>query len=221
MDSLRDRHKGERAFIVGSGPSLARTVGLDGLSKEVAFACSRLRLWKECPFTPMYQVVTENGHIAELGSYTFADTRERFLVRQVKIDVPGWAWVEKAPNEKYIAAFGMAGLSDGWEAPRNGRSSALIAVQIALWMGCDPIYLVGCDTTFVGHVWDITETWNEHGLERHLAAFRRAAGDMRTAGRSLIDCTVGGQLSLHGVLDYQALDGILSKKIIKRKRKAV
>ena len=46
---LKDIHKGERAFIIGNGPSLKEepTEALEALNDELTFTCNRLPLWEQ------------------------------------------------------------------------------------------------------------------------------------------------------------------------------
>lgn len=210
LDS-KGRHKGQRAFVLGTGPSLLVTQGLSRLQQEVVFVCSRMKLWTGLPFVPTYQVITEPLHVQEIHRWEMEGVRERFLVSNGFLDRKGWSWIPKEPQEHYLVQDGVRGLEESWMPLTNGRSSVLAAVQIALWMGADPIYLAGCETTFKGHAWDPEDVRPRgHGVDtRVVDAFRVAHAGMRNKGRSLVDCTPSGYLSRQGVLPYEALEEVL------------
>jgi hypothetical protein len=206
MNRLHNIHAGDRAFIVGTGPSLLNEDQslLAQLNGRVVFGCSRLVNWAEIPFTPMYQVITDRPALDDADNIVIEGVRERFYVSTQKFPIERWTWVERLPNEHYIVSEGIRGMQDEWMPFTNGRSSVLIALQLALWMGVKDICLLGCDTTFVGHVYGLDDTRLEHGVARMVAPYLVARDEMQAQGRMLLDCTIGG--GLNDLLGYTPLE---------------
>lgn len=216
MEELHNRHKGRRCFIVGTGPSLLKqTAILPRLNGEITFTVSRVYLWKGLPFRPTYHVITEWTHIHSplMQQAPWPECDEKFAITPVMRQHNGWTWILKGDSGRYLIHEGTKGLGDTWEPPTNGRSVVLTAAQLALWMGCDPIYLLGCDVTTRGHVWDVNDNRNESNTDERLwKPFGRAALDMAAHGRSLYDCSPGGMLNLHGYLEYRELAEVLVER---------
>lgn len=64
-----------------------------------------------------------------------------------------WSWVwrpeNRAMGEGWFNGFG----SEFTWAADGGSVVFDCAVQLAAWMGCDPVYLLGCETTIYGHAY--------------------------------------------------------------------
>jgi hypothetical protein len=203
---LRGRHRGESAFIVGTGPSLLGQ-DLSVLRGKVTFATDRLIKWSDIPFTPTYHVVSELPHINEIGfgEYRWEEVQERFLCWTQDFHISGFTYVPKAPLRNYVVNVGVSGLGSDL-AVANGRSSACVATQIALWMGCTYIYLVGCEMTLKGNVWDIEAPRQDNSVPKLLDVWDRVRADIELSGRHIFDCTVDGNLTKSEVLEYVPLE---------------
>lgn len=210
--SLHNVHQGQRAFVIGSGPSLIPQARLmPALAEEVTIACSRIQLWLGPFLQPTYQVMSETRHIQECHRYEFAGIRMRFLLEKEPLREPGWTWLPKE-RDHYLVDYGFKGLGETYEPLTNGRSTVLHALQLLCWMGADPLYLLGCETTFKGHAWNPDDEREAHGLERHIKPYRVARETMARYGRTLFDCTPGGNLSKEGAVPYMSLEDVLAQK---------
>lgn len=204
-------HRGERAFILGSGPSLLTQQGLlPSLRGETTFGCSKLFNWGALPFIPTYQVMTEGEHARNAAQYKWRGVRASFMVWHDPIKEDGWVWVPKAPMGQYLIYHGTKGLGDEFEPLTMPRTSPLMAAQIALWMGITCIYLLGCDLTPVGDVYDVTRFRNVSKSDVLAEPYRRVAQDMAEHGRTLWDCTPDGYLSRHGIVPAKTLEEVLA-----------
>ncbi|MFC2055928.1 hypothetical protein ACFLV7_16775 [Chloroflexota bacterium] len=59
LAALKNRHKGQRCFVIGNGPSLS-TTDLDQLRGEVTFACNKIYLaFNETDWRPTYYAVED------------------------------------------------------------------------------------------------------------------------------------------------------------------
>ncbi|MEM9741769.1 MAG: FkbM family methyltransferase [Pseudomonadota bacterium] len=146
LTELREKYSGNRIFILGNGPSLGKTP-LHLLKDEFTFGVNRIYLmspmlgWKPTFYTALdWRVVPDNA--AEInalsGSTFFFDERFRGLLRE--------------GPDVYFYSHGNFGrnkhspISDDIAKGVAGAGSVVgTAVQLAAYMGFDPIYLLGCD----------------------------------------------------------------------------
>ncbi|MDY6906219.1 MAG: 6-hydroxymethylpterin diphosphokinase MptE-like protein [Thermodesulfobacteriota bacterium] len=158
--AFKNRFKGNRAFILGNGPSLARTP-LSLLKNEYTFAMNRISLiFDQTDWRPdFFSCTTLN--IAD------PDWR-RDIQTTINTGIPCFIWdklaayVNAGPNLYFInCTHGeqvVANAPADWWSDDISNSvckfgtSLLPAVQITAYMGFDPIYLLGCDLGFQNEV---------------------------------------------------------------------
>ena len=149
LKSLQDKYRGERIFIMGSGPSLNRTP-LQNLAGEFTFGVNRIYLlfnrieWRPTLYTVVdWRVAVDcASEINALDGMTFFfPERFRGLLRGGE-DV---CWYWHCPAEDPVeASFGY----DMSKGIRGAGSVTGSAIQIAYYMGFDPIYLIGVDADY-------------------------------------------------------------------------
>ena len=143
---LKDRHRGERIFIIGNGPSLNR-MDLSHLRNEYTFATNRFYLiYDRIGWTPSFYTATDWRVVPDIfmeinglaGSKFLFDYRFNGLLN----DRYGVSWYSHAGSKEsrkrgfsYNAVEGLVGAG----------SVTGSAIQLAYFMGFDPIYLIGCD----------------------------------------------------------------------------
>lgn len=152
LRSLPGKHQGRRAFIVGNGPSL-RVSDLDTIHSvgDIAFAFNKIYLaFGETRFRPTYYMaedlfVCRNNADAISGLTGFPKLFPEMMLRYIKKDAD--TYVFSMTFQK-----GSAPVSFVSETPLHlysGYTVTYSALQMALLMGCDPIYLIGVDFSFV------------------------------------------------------------------------
>jgi hypothetical protein len=209
--------KSGRVFMFGSGPSLAkqRTI-LRKMKKEDTWTVNRFRQFRP-PFIPTYHGITEPGPIGGWGSYIlqvydFPEAKERIAVNWWPIDVPGWKWVPKAPDELQMRWEGFQGLGDTLAPLLTAWASPLTFAQLAAWFGYTELYYLGVDTTQQGQAWapETGRTMQPRAIHSILECADRARMEMERAGRTIVDCTPGGLINLEGALPYVDLREVLA-----------
>lgn len=157
---LKNTHRGERCFIIGNGPSL-RTEDLEKLKHEFTFAANRIyEIFPRTTWRPtVYSVVDPDFLNAEsenvlrvscdilLLPFCFVHSGQQQLnVQMIRI------WVgAKCFDVNYTApwvdqsAYIPEDLSLGFS---EGRTVTFIAIQMALYMGFNEIYLLGVDFNY-------------------------------------------------------------------------
>ena len=218
LASFRNLHKGKRCFLVGNGPSLAR-LDLRKLDGELAFTVNRGYLAAQfgLPKTPYYLItdpLTYSPYAEEVRS---ADVGTRFyradvcalpeyrdaLDREAAIRVP----FHRTPtmDEGHFAENVTTGLYRGFTV-------LLDAAQIAFWMGCRQVYVIGCDLDYrqaETHVYGTGPIEQQRldvmPIPRVLASMAVAADVFLRHGGVFANAGVGGKLETIPRVEYDRL----------------
>lgn len=172
LSKLKDSHKGERCFIIGTGPSLTIT-DLELLSDEVTFAPNRIyELFNQTKWRPTFYINQDHTLIKEFGDkiktvnaeliFLPVDYREDFTGNQYRFFVLKHQefYPHKAPFSRDISKF----LAQGFTVTYG-------AIQIAVYMGFTEIYLLGID-----HNYNITRDANGKPIRNEKAGDNYANG---------------------------------------------
>jgi len=210
LEGYHDIHKGERCFIVGTGPSLKKT-NIKLLKNETVFGVNTLyKGLKDFGITCRYYAVSDlkvwEGHyrkilpldttlfISSFVGKEYINNQKKYRQYQKKeplvLRTKGYITVCKNFSKdisKYVI---------------NGHSVvADICLQVAYYMGFKEVYLVGCDYSNIGYRWDGSKTENVKtvGLtnwEKIFYAFEICRKAFEKDGREIINATVGGELNV-------------------------
>lgn len=216
--AAKDRFKGERCFIFGTGPSLtAQLPLLHHMRQEYTWTVNRMSRWKDLPFIPTNHCFTEPGPVEEWGArvhpaYDFAEAQNRIAIHWFPVTAPGWLWVAKAPDDIQMRWEGFFGLGNYLPPLPSGWASPLTLCQLAAWMGFQEFYFLGIDTTQEGQAWDpvLGRTLRKRNILAIEECFDRARAQIEKAGRRIVDCTPGGLINADSVLPYRELAEVLS-----------
>lgn len=179
--SLRDQHRGERIFIIGNGPSLS-LADLDLLHarRELGFAFNKIYLaFDRTPFRPTYYLVEDDlvarncrDRIRQLRGFTkfFPDfllptlgpPDDECVLFSFHVQPPG----------RFEPAFSLEPL-----LVHSGYTCTYSALQLALWMGCNRIILIGVDFHFALAPTDAEGRHVDHGERNHFLPEYRQNGE--------------------------------------------
>lgn len=166
--SFKDRHKGERCFIVGNGPSL-NLMDLSKLAGQTVFASNGVDLlFDRIDWRPTYYACVDSRVLPDRADAVKAmlqanpdmtgffpnrltdhggkdaprDTRGLIGV------LPNAVFFSERPNDPTRGVEGMFAfdLNDGLVQP---YTVTITLMQLAAWMGFAEIVLIGCDTDYV------------------------------------------------------------------------
>jgi hypothetical protein len=229
LRNLRNRHQGERCFIIGNGPSLTMN-DLDKLEREVSFAANKIFLaFDNTRWRPRYYVVEDDNMIQQhyqqilriRGSVKFVNDRWKVLFRGDR-EVVWYPWRSLSDDE--FPKFSGNPL----ETVYCGYMVTYIGLQLAYFLGFSRVYLVGVDFNYsliyrgqnsIEHSADhphdhFTADYFKPGETRYLPQLDRAERAMRCAknfyeahGRRIWNATRGGRLE---VFDRISLDEALA-----------
>lgn len=167
MSKFKDRHKGERCFIMGNGPSL-REMDLSKLKGETVFACNLIYLmFGQLEWRPTYYSCVDTRMLierheeirkmldAEPDIQAFFPTRleehsggrRKLPMRAFFGGLDRCAFFDERHPTQDDPPFSMFSLDiDNWVAQPQTVSITLL--QLAAYMGFSEIILIGCDTRY-------------------------------------------------------------------------
>jgi GT2 family glycosyltransferase len=152
FNSIRNRHLGQRCFVLGNGPSL-RVADLERMAHEVTFASNKIYLcfgettWRPTFYSVEDLLVAENcrSEIAAIDRVTkiFPHHMLKFLPRQPNHHYA--RWLPPKDNRSSYREF-SCDLTKGicW-----GSTVTYSMLQMAVHMGFKDIYLLGVDHSYV------------------------------------------------------------------------
>jgi len=151
LAALRDRHRGQRVFVLGNGPSLGR-IDLDRLAGQVAIGVNGLFLaFPTTRFRPTHYMV-EDHLVAEdraeaLNALPSGMTRLYPLNLAYVLDEgPDVLWFDHRPRPGWPDRFDVS--LDALALTYAGCTVAFTAIQLAAFMGAREIILLGIDLDY-------------------------------------------------------------------------
>jgi len=151
LRSLKDKHRGQRCFVIGNGPSL-KISDLQKLHElgEICFGFNKIYLaFSETGFRPTYYIIEDPlvSKNAKIDSLLFEPVIKFFpkdFSYQFKDVANAWFydlnWIDFFPNRPM---FTCDPFHFHW-----GATVSYTAIQFAIYFGCNPIYLIGVDFSF-------------------------------------------------------------------------
>ena len=230
---FRDCHKGQRCFVIGNGPSL-KTQDISPLANELTFVTSNFYFHSIIgdSWQPKYYCLSDPQYFdgfVTLDEFKAMNAR----IKSAKFFVPHHAndFLERTnalPPDRtyYVAAAG--GTGEEWEKRPDlttltpGMQTVVqLAIMVAMYMGCSPIYLIGLDHdwlsqggkdhfysdeadqnqtngagnwTYLTLMEAVTTMWKYYGTISRMA---------QAEGIKIINCTRGGHLDVFERENYE------------------
>jgi hypothetical protein len=196
LSDLKDTQSG-RIFILGTGPSLTRIPSWEGIAPT--FGCNKLGYWDKAPLTDFYacnysKVLKGEVPDPQPRKHKFLVGMKDSLDEKRYLEWPDWVWLTRGVD--VMDTFG---------------AMTLVCAQIARTLGFQEIYLLGCDQTERGSIFDKDDDRLKDQLPGvvfpdTLGWWRRFAHDFEGV---IWDCTKDG--NLNQVLPYKPLEEVLNK----------
>lgn len=222
LQRYRNRHKGERCFIIGNGPSL-KTMDLHPLRHEYTFGTNRIYLaFQDIGFTPTYYASVNPYVLEQCGADISALTMPRFL------DWSSRRWIRFDDQTILVNNINLPHFSTDptlffWE----GHTVTYTCMQLAYFMGFQTVILIGVDHNFVtkgppdtlvvsegddpnhfaSNYFGKGFRWQLPNLEMSEKAYILARDRYQQDGREILDATVGGKLTVFPKVAYDELFG--------------
>ena len=218
---FHNRHEGRRAFIIGNGPSLLKT-DPRRLKNEITFACNNIFFLEG--FEPSYYVAEDRVLTQDRADIINALPWIKFFP-----DVTA-GWLDngiflRSDLRQWPETFS----TDLMEGVEFGFTVTYMMLEIAFYMGCNPVYLIGVDHNYVVDEKQHTRVgtvltslkddpnhfhpdyfgkgyrWHDPKVERMEASYRLAKTTWNTHGRSIYNATAGGRLEVFDRIDFETL----------------
>jgi hypothetical protein len=226
LAALKDTHKGQRAFIIGNGPSLKQT-DLTKLKNEFTFGMNRIYLmFPELGFTSSCLVSINDLVIEQCAAEMAALDLPKFLAWRshrhfAQLSITN----HQLPTFLYTTYTGARFTRDVRGRVWEGATVTNIALQLAFHIGFQQVILIGVDHNFASKG-DANKTvvsdgddpnhfspayfgkgfrWQLPDLETSELGYHMARQAYESAGRQVLDATVGGKLTIFPKVDYNSL----------------
>lgn len=222
LETYRNIHAGERCFILGNGPSLRQT-DLSKLKNEITFGLNRIYLaFPELGFSTRYLVAVNDLVMEQCAEDMRALTLPKFVTWRAR------RWLKNDPftiflDTDFTGKENFSGNATG--RLFEGFTVTYAALQLAFYMGCSEVVLVGVDHNFTtqgpANATVVSQgddpnhfapnyfgkgfRWQLPDLEGSERAYRMARTAYEAAGRKVIDATVGGKLTVFPKVDFDRL----------------
>jgi len=231
IHKLRNRHTGERCFIIGNGPSLNK-IDLFKLKNEVTFGVNAIYTnFDNMGFLPNYYVV-EDIFVAEdrKEEINKLDGPTKFFGNYLSYcfepsDKTMWLNVRfRYDDYRNFPHFSKNVLRQVW----TGGTVSYISLQLAYYMGFKEVYMIGFDHHYsipsevkiegteilslgddVNHFnkdyFGKGKRWHDPMVNRMEIAYQKARVAFEKDGRKVFNATAGGNLEVFDRISYEEL----------------
>ncbi len=153
--SIRGKHRGSKAFVIGNGPSL-QIADLTMLQNSISLASNKIYLafestpWRPTFFTiqdPFVWQKTKNELSIHFKEVHVEDTEMLPVSSDLGLTVHTWRSLGPTSTPYRTPPAFSGDMSRG---AYGGFSVTFLNLQFAVHLGCNPIYLIGCDHYYQG-----------------------------------------------------------------------
>jgi hypothetical protein len=238
LAELKGKYQGQRCFVFGNGPSLNQ-MELSRFSGEHIWASNRFYLiFDQIDWRPEFYVGIDKRVIPDISLdishlqnnfpqmlfFFPLDFRERRILHST----PNTLWFREprpdAPDTKSLSFS-----RDCTKEVALAKTVTISMIQLAAYMGFNPIYLVGCDTSYTVPQTVISEDerneylvstidddpnhfhpgyfgagkkWHQPHVERMIAHYEQVKIACDASNIKIYNATVGGNLEVFPRVDY-------------------
>jgi hypothetical protein len=225
LAALKDSHKGQRAFIIGNGPSLKNT-DLSLLKNQHTFGMNRIYLlFPELGFSTTYLCAVNDLVIEQTASDLSALAIPKFLSWRSRRFFPSNLPLSSVPTFLYTTYESPSFSTDVRGRVWESATVTNVALQLAYHLGFQQVVLIGVDHSYSASGKPNTTVTSQGDDPNHFSpayfgrGFRWQLPDLdtseigytfareayRRAGREVLDATVGGKLTIFPKVDYNSL----------------
>ena len=239
--NFRNQYLGKRCFIMGNGPSI-NLMNLNRLGNEFVWSSNRAYLlFPKLSWRPSFYTAVDTRVVPDIATdldniiNILPDTcfffpvgfRERYILRS-KENIYWFNEVPLRDNDLSITMF-----SDNAAKWVSGvRTVTISALQLAVYFGFNPIYLIGCDTFysipksiqhenensdllistedddpnhFLPNYFGKGKKWHNPHVDRMIIHYQHAKLFCDQSGIKIFNATVGGKLEVFPRVNYEDL----------------
>lgn len=230
LRKYKGKHAGSRAFVVGNGPSLNR-IDMSLVKDEITFGSNRVYLgFKMWGFHFKYWAAIDPLNIRQCYQEYNSSLPDE-MVKFVPVQYAHYFhMVNMCPINVIYRYKGFPRFSCKPDRVYEGWTVTYILLQIAVIMGCNPIYLIGVDYSYKitekekaidGKVWTDPESkshflpdycasdkgivWSIPRFDKTDKAFECAAKFAREKGIEIYNATPGSKLRFFPFVQYESI----------------
>lgn len=221
MRKFKNKYEGKRCFIIGNGPSLKKT-DLKLLKNEYTFGTNRLYiLFDKLGFSTTFYVAIDAQIIRQYSHDINSIPSIKFILRRTKHDI------QLDSDTIFIEQdLDISFKSDATRKLYIGGSVTYIAMQLAYFMGFNPVILVGVDHSyktvrktedkvkplnydkeshFSPDYYKKGDVWVPPDIQKQEFSYKMAGHAYKSSGREILDATIGGKLKMFPKVKYLSL----------------
>ncbi|MFN2235789.1 MAG: 6-hydroxymethylpterin diphosphokinase MptE-like protein [Anaerolineales bacterium] len=226
LKDMKDIHQGKRCFVIGNGPSLRKT-DVSRLRNEYTFGMNRIYLaFDDWGFETSY-LVSVNDLVIEqcVDDFLTLDMPRFFSWRSRRFFPRELMANENAPIFLHTTYTGPKFSPDVSGRVWEGATVTNVCLQLAFHMGFEQVILIGVDHSFaakgkpnmtvVSNGEDQSHfdpryfgkgfRWQLPDLDTSEQGYWMARQAFETAGRSVVDATIEGHLTIFPKVVYESL----------------
>ena len=209
VNSLHNKYQGEPLYVLATGPSLQKYgEDINLLKDKKTFGCNYLMRVPTIQFVPSFYGASEIDFLYYIDPLVRDFDIPKFINSLWATDIPGWTWVYmyylRDMREGWFSGFGE---KMDWTAMGHGVVFDS-CVQMGVWMGFDPIYLLGVDATEHGHAYKDDDDPSDRKRKRSQTTVQCANIAfmiMASNGRKLVNVNDAGNLVIPRISFNDAL----------------
>ena len=246
ISTLHNKFKGRRCFVIGNGPSLS-TMNLDLLVNDLTIGSNGVyKLFDKFKFRPNYLLFqdkhTISGKANEInaikGIPKLVSLNSSHLVKKDKYTYffnlanhLGWENIRSSSQKELKGNLPIFSNNFAEFATNMGNISHT-AIQLAFFLGCNPVYLVGCDHSMAdlmndfepGHIkiteknlpifqkYHFTQNYYKIGdgigvpfIELENQAYKSCNDFFKSSGRQLLNAGLDSRVPFIPKIDFDSL----------------
>lgn len=239
---LKNKYIGQRCFLMGNGPSLNKT-RLELLMEECVWGFNKIyRLFDRIAWRPKFYVTNDqrltqniskeiNVLINQLHESTFFFP-DYFFPKEVNNNNGNVYWYHEIPFNSQNCSKSILFSLDPSKYIVNTSTVTIAGLQLAAYLGFNPIYLIGCDTSysipttvnfenentallistldddtnhFSNNYSGIGDKWSVPNVPLMVTQYMEAKKALEATNVKVFNATVGGELEVFPRVDFESL----------------
>lgn len=229
LESLKDKHKGQRCFVIATGPSLTLN-DVEMLRDEVTIGVNSIyRLYDKTDFRPTYYTVldeeAQKNSESNIDKYKVLSTAGTFMNNLRRIQRPDVYYIPlcyqnhwfKLGDNRFDYSKNLKYCTDLLWGFYDKYTVTNVAIDLAIYMGCEEIYLIGVDCTWNGPKIHFDESDNSpvlshdtayHTQKAMMTGYRFMEKETKKRGIHIFNATRGGMLEEFDRVDFDSIINI-------------
>ena len=223
--NIKNIHKGKRAFIIGTGPSL-RINDVEKLTNEITFSMNGIfNIYKDTDWKPMYYLLSDPEALPKYlrlnSKFNVEDccTKRAYLsdIFRKKLKASNKLTFIPVSYLDHLVSLGSRRLKYSHNLLWGHYSSHTVtnmAINLAEYMGIKEIYLLGVDCNYSGKSSYFDGSKNEFSIqdvnakllhEEQVLGYKFVNNNVRKKGVKIYNATRGGALEVFERVDFDSL----------------